>query len=66
MCALVVALRKVPINSPGGGDAALGSAEKPTWSVAVPPVYAIEAYRKYNDDADAARLHPLNKKQKNS
>lgn len=61
MCALVVALRKVPINSPGGGDAVLGSAEKPTWSVAVPPVDAIAAYRKYKEEADAARLHLLNK-----
>jgi small-conductance mechanosensitive channel len=61
MCALVVALRKVPIDSPGGGDAALGSAEKPTWSVAVPPEDAVEAYRKYKEDVKAA--HSLNKKQ---
>jgi hypothetical protein len=66
MRALVVALRKVPINSPGGGDAALGSAEKPTWSVAAPPVDAIEAYREYKEDADAARLHSLNERQKKS
>jgi hypothetical protein len=61
MCALVVALRKVPINGPSGGDAALGSADKPTWSVAVPPAEAIAAYKKYKDNADAGRLHPLNK-----
>ncbi|KAL1607013.1 hypothetical protein SLS59_002715 [Nothophoma quercina] len=61
MCALVVALRKVPINGPAGGDAALGSADKPTWSVAVPPAEAREAYEAYKMSADKARLVPLNK-----
>jgi hypothetical protein len=61
MCALVLALRKVPIAGPGGSDAALGSADKPAWSVAVPPEDAVSAYKKYKDKADAARLHPLNK-----
>ena len=61
MCALVLGLRRVPINGPAGGDAALGSADKPTWSVAVPPAEAITAYQKYKDSADAGRLHPLNK-----
>jgi hypothetical protein len=61
MCALVIALRKVPINGPAGGDAALGSADKPTWSVAVPPADAVAAYQKYKENADAGRLHPLNK-----
>jgi hypothetical protein len=61
MCALVLALRKVPIAGPGGSDAALGSADKPTWSVAVPPADAVEAYKKYTANKDAARLFPLNK-----
>jgi len=61
MCALVLALRKVPIAGPGGADAALGSADKPTWSVAVPPVDAITAYQKFKDAADAKRLYPLHK-----
>ncbi|OAL00486.1 hypothetical protein IQ06DRAFT_221327 [Phaeosphaeriaceae sp. SRC1lsM3a] len=61
MCALVLALRKVPIAGPGGSDAALGSADKPTWSVAVPPADAVAAYAKYNANKDAARLNPLNK-----
>lgn len=61
MCALVVALRKVPINGPAGGDAALGSADKPTWSVAVPPAEAREAYEAYLMNADKARMVPLNK-----
>ena len=35
MCALVLALRKVPIYAPGGGGAALGSVDAPTYSVSV-------------------------------
>lgn len=35
MCALVLALRKIPIYAPGGGDATLGSSDKPTYSVTV-------------------------------
>ncbi|KAH7088173.1 hypothetical protein FB567DRAFT_441676 [Paraphoma chrysanthemicola] len=61
MCALVLALRKVPIAGPGGADAALGSADKPSWSVAVPPADAVAAYQKFKDAADAKRLFPLNK-----
>ncbi|EOA82563.1 uncharacterized protein SETTUDRAFT_96226 [Exserohilum turcica Et28A] len=64
MCALVVALRKVPINGPGGGDATLGSQDKPTWSVAVPPEEAIAAYKKYKEAADASRLQPANQPKK--
>lgn len=60
MCALVLSLRKVPIHGPGGSDAALGSQDKPSWSVAVPPADAIAAYKKYKDTADGKRLHPLN------
>lgn len=37
MCALVLALRKVPIYGPGCGDAALGSVGQPAFSVAVSP-----------------------------
>ena len=33
MCALVLALRKVPIYGPGGGGAALGSSDMPSYSV---------------------------------
>ncbi|KAF1959783.1 hypothetical protein CC80DRAFT_406464 [Byssothecium circinans] len=62
MCALVVALRKVPIAPPGGSDAALGSADKPAYSVAISPSDAAAARRKYLDDQDASRLFPTKKK----
>jgi hypothetical protein len=35
MCALVLALRKIPIYAPGGGGSALGSADQPTYTVSV-------------------------------
>ena len=35
MCALVLALRKIPIYAPGGGKASLGSFDQPTYSVSV-------------------------------
>ena len=58
MCALVLALRKIPIYAPGGGDAALGDAGKPSWSVAISPEAAIVAREKYNADKNAKRLYP--------
>lgn len=43
MCALVQALRRVPINAPGGGSDAVGSAANPSYSVAVSDSFAAEA-----------------------
>jgi hypothetical protein len=61
MCALVIALRKVPIAPPGGNDAALGSYDKPSYSVAISSGEANEVRHKYLDDKDAARLNPTKK-----
>ncbi|KAF2006880.1 hypothetical protein P154DRAFT_421332 [Amniculicola lignicola CBS 123094] len=61
MCALVLALRKIPIYGPGGGDAALGDAGHPSWSVAISPEAALAAREKFNDDKDAKRLFPTKK-----
>lgn len=61
MCALVLALRKIPIYGPGGGDAALGDAGHPSWSVAISPEDAIAAREKFNADKDAKRLFPSKK-----
>lgn len=60
MCALVLALRKVPIFGPGGGAAPLGDPMNPTYSVAVSDQVAAAARAKAAKDADAARLHPTN------
>ncbi|KAF2712081.1 hypothetical protein K504DRAFT_488586 [Pleomassaria siparia CBS 279.74] len=61
MCALVLALRKIPIYGPGGGDASLGDAGKPSWSVAISPADAMAARDKYNADKEAKRLYPTPK-----
>ncbi len=60
MCALVAALRRVPIYAPGGGDAALGSENKPTYSVSVSEGFAAEARQHFSEQKDAKRLRPLN------
>ncbi|KAH8703662.1 serine/threonine protein kinase [Talaromyces proteolyticus] len=51
MCALVLAIRKVPINGPGGGGAALGAPGNPSYSVAI----SDELAKKYREDAAAAQ-----------
>lgn len=60
MCALVLALRKVPIFGPGGGGAALGDSANPAYSVTVSDEIATTARDKAAKVADAARLHPVN------
>jgi len=60
MCALVVALRKIPIFGPGGGGAPLGDPANPSYSVAVSDDVAAAAREKAAKDADAARMSPLN------
>jgi len=46
MRALVTTLRNIPLHGPEGGDAVLGSAEMPTWSVSVSPAEARAAREK--------------------
>ena len=46
MCALVLALRKIPIYAPGGGGEPLGGPTNPGYSVAVPDDWAAEAREK--------------------
>ena len=58
MCALVLALRRVPIYSPGGGDAALGSANAPSYSVAVTPEVAQSNKAAFAAAKEAKRLFP--------
>ncbi|KAL8697178.1 MAG: hypothetical protein Q9201_007265 [Fulgogasparrea decipioides] len=61
MCALVLALRKIPIYAPGGGDAPLGSSDKPTYSVTVSDEQAAAARDAYDKKKEEKRLVPSKK-----
>jgi len=56
MCALTLALKKVPIYAPGGGGDALGGPKNPTYAVAVTDNYAVEARAQSEKDKEAKRL----------
>ena len=56
MCALVLALRKVPIYAPGAGGAALGSADQPTYSVTVTDSEAAKARDAFAATKEGKRL----------
>lgn len=60
MCALVLALRKIPIYGPGAGDAALGDSAKPTYSVTISDEQAAANRKEFADNKDKKRLVPLN------
>ena len=61
MCALVLALRKIPIYAPGGGGAALGSADQPTYSVSVPDSVAAANRDAFAKAKEAKRFVPTSK-----
>ncbi|KAL8715109.1 MAG: hypothetical protein Q9220_001066 [cf. Caloplaca sp. 1 TL-2023] len=61
MCALVLALRKIPVYAPGGGDAALGSNDKPTYTVAVSDEQAAAARDAYTKTKEEKRFVPSKK-----
>lgn len=58
MCALTLAMKKVPINAPGGGGEALGGPTNPTYSVSVSDETAAASRDKAEKDKDAARMVP--------
>lgn len=60
ICALALALKKVPINAPGGGGETLGGPTNPSYSVSVSDAEAAVARDKADKDKDAARLVPKN------
>ncbi len=60
MCALVLALRKVPIFGPGGGAPPLGDPANPAYNVTISDEIAAAAREKAAKDADSARSHPIN------
>lgn len=61
LCALVLALRRVPINGPGGGGAALGDSTNPSYSVAISDSTAAQNKSKDTAEKEAARLVPSKK-----
>jgi hypothetical protein len=66
MCALVLAIRKVPIYGPGGGDAALGDIGKPSFSVAVSAEQAQLQKDEFAAAKEAKRLFPSKKPDDNT
>lgn len=61
MCALVSALKAVPIYPPGGGSDAAGSAANPTYSVAITQPEAKEHAEETAKGREEARLVPTKK-----
>lgn len=58
MCAMVLALRKVPIFGPGGGAAGLGDRANPTYSVAISDSEALENKKMFEDEKEKKRMVP--------
>ncbi|PHH66674.1 hypothetical protein CDD81_6511 [Ophiocordyceps australis] len=58
MCALALALKKIPMYGPGGGSEALGGPTNPTYSVAVSNDFASSARDDASKKKDAARMVP--------
>lgn len=56
MCALVLALRKVPIYPPGGGGAPAGHKANPTYSVAISDQEAARNATDFDEDKDKTRM----------
>lgn len=58
MCALVLALRKVPIYAPGGGGEPLGGPTNPGYTVAIADDWAVQAREKAAKAKNEKRLVP--------
>ncbi|KAM7187225.1 Mechanosensitive ion channel domain containing protein [Naviculisporaceae sp. PSN 640] len=56
MCALAMALKRVPINPPGGGGDPLGGPKNPTYSVAVTDDFAAAAREMSEKEKEAKKL----------
>jgi len=59
MCALVLAIRKVPIAAPGGGGPVLGDPKNPTYNVSVSDAEAARVRAAEAEAKNAARLVPV-------
>lgn len=58
MCALALALKKIPINGPGGGGEPLGGPTNPTYSVAVTDDFAASSRTEADKNKMAGRMVP--------
>jgi Mechanosensitive ion channel len=58
MCALVLAIRKIPIYGPAGPDAALGDTSNPSYSVAISYEQAKKHQEKASEAKEAKRMIP--------
>lgn len=58
MCALVLALRKIPIYAPGGGGAAAGDPANPSYSVAITDAQAAANKSEFAEKKAKARMIP--------
>ena len=56
MCALTLAMKRVPIYAPGGGGEVLGGPTNPTYSVSVSDEIATASREKAEKDKEAARM----------
>lgn len=63
MCALALALKKVPIFGPGGGGEPLGGPTNPTYAVTVSDEFASKSRDDAAKDKEDARLVPTHKKE---
>ncbi|KAL1591057.1 hypothetical protein WHR41_00013 [Cladosporium halotolerans] len=58
MCELLATMRRIPIDPPGGNDAAVGSSENPTYSVTVSDTEAAGFRNARKEELDGKRLYP--------
>ena len=58
MCALVLAVRKVPIYGPGGGGAGVGDPANPSYSVAISNEQAATNKKVFAEDKEKKRMVP--------
>ncbi|EXJ79106.1 hypothetical protein A1O3_08607 [Capronia epimyces CBS 606.96] len=63
VCAVLSAVRNVPIYPPGGGNPAAGSIESPTYTVAITDDVARAAKATFDANQDAMRLYPKSQQQ---
>ena len=58
MCELLSVMRRIPIDPPGGNDAAVGSSENPTYSVTVSDAEAAGFRTARKEELEGKRLFP--------